>query len=75
MVYRFLAWLGAGMVTAGVAAGMVAGAGVAVADSPAGSDGSRTTVCRSGSAGDEETKARYFPSGDQPGAMFLPLQR
>ena len=34
MVDRFLVWMGAGMVTAGVAAAMVAGAGVAMADSP-----------------------------------------
>ena len=31
MVDRFLAWLGAGVVTAGVTAAVVAGAGVAIA--------------------------------------------
>jgi hypothetical protein len=32
MVDRFLVWLGAGVVTSGVSAAMIAGAGLAVAD-------------------------------------------
>ena len=32
MVDRFLVWLGTGVVTAGVTAGMLAGAGVAISD-------------------------------------------
>jgi pimeloyl-ACP methyl ester carboxylesterase len=47
MADRFLVWLGAGMVTAGVAAAMVAGAGVAIADSPPGSDATRATSSES----------------------------
>jgi hypothetical protein len=38
MADRFLVWLGAGLVTAGMTAAMVAGAAVASADSPPGSD-------------------------------------
>jgi outer membrane biosynthesis protein TonB len=47
MVDRFLVWLGAEMVTAAVAAEMVAGAGVAVADSPLASDAKGTTSSES----------------------------
>ena len=36
MVDRFLVWLSAGVVTAGVSAAMVAGAGIAAADTFAG---------------------------------------
>jgi pimeloyl-ACP methyl ester carboxylesterase len=74
MVDRFLVWLGAGMVTAGVAAAMVAGAGVAVADSPPGSDSKGTTS--SESAKPTERKAdsdtdgvgtpKQKPSGKKP---------
>jgi len=55
MVDRFLVWMGAGMVTAGVAAAMVAGAGVAMADSPPGSDAKGTTSSESAKPAD--TKA------------------
>lgn len=47
MADRFLVWLGAEMVTAAVAAEMVAGAGVAVADSPPASDAKGTTSAES----------------------------
>jgi hypothetical protein len=46
-VDRFLVWVGAGMVTAGVAAAMVEGAGVAIADSPPGSEANGTTSSES----------------------------
>jgi pimeloyl-ACP methyl ester carboxylesterase len=48
-------WMGAGLVTAGVAAAMVAGAGVAMADSPPGSDAKGTTSSESAKPAD--TKA------------------
>jgi len=61
MADRFWAWLGAGMVTAGVAAAMVAGAGVASADSPPGSDTTGTKSSEStkpaGSKADSDTDA------------------
>src|ERR1700742_3545471 len=74
MVDRFVVWLGAGMVTAGVAAAMVAGAGVAVADSPPGSDGKGTTSSESAKptenkadSGTDSTGApRPNPSGKKP---------
>jgi hypothetical protein len=43
MVDRFLVWLGAAMVTAGVMAATVAGGGAASADSPPGADAAGTT--------------------------------
>jgi hypothetical protein len=47
MADRFLLWFGAVTVTAGVAAGMATGAGVASADSPSGSDAKGTTSSES----------------------------
>ncbi len=47
MVDRFLVWLGAGVVTAGMSAGMLAGAGVAVADTGSGTDAGGTTSSQS----------------------------
>ena len=61
MVDRFLVWMGAGMVTAGVAAAMVAGAGVAMADSPPGSDAKGTTSSESAKPAD--TKADSGTAG------------
>jgi pimeloyl-ACP methyl ester carboxylesterase len=55
MADRFLVWLGAGVLTAGVGAAMVAGAGVATADSPPGSDIKGTAA--SESAKPAESKA------------------
>jgi pimeloyl-ACP methyl ester carboxylesterase len=74
MIDRFLVWLGAGMVTAGVAAAMVAGAGVAVADSPPGSDSKGTTSSESAkptenkgdSHKDRAGAPKPKPSGDEP---------
>ena len=44
MIDRFLAWLGAGVVTAGVSAAMIAGAGHALADDgPTSGNGSGTS--------------------------------
>ncbi|HET7664578.1 MAG TPA: alpha/beta hydrolase, partial [Mycobacterium sp.] len=70
MVDRFLVWLGAGMVTAGVAAGMVAGAGVAVADSPAGSDGSRTTSSESAKPTEYKANSNTHRSGTPKPKLF-----
>src|SRR5689334_12527149 len=65
MGQRFLVWLGAGMVTAGVAVAMVAGAGVAIADSAEGSDAEGTTS--SESAKPTESKADSdTPSSEKP---------
>jgi pimeloyl-ACP methyl ester carboxylesterase len=67
MFDRFLVWLGAGMVTAGVTAAMVAGAAVASADSSLGSDAKGTTSAESAkpteSKADSDTPK---PSGDKP---------
>ncbi|HKH53368.1 MAG TPA: alpha/beta hydrolase [Mycobacterium sp.] len=47
MVERYSAWLGAAIVTAGVAAAMVTGTAVASADAPPGSDTNQTTSSES----------------------------
>jgi hypothetical protein len=74
MVDRFLAWLGAGMVIAGVAAAMVAGAAVASADSPPSSDSKGTTSSESAkptenkadSDGDDASTPNPKPAGEEP---------
>ena len=74
MVHRVLVWLGAGMLTAGVAAGMVAGAGVASADSPPGSDTKGTTSSESANStenkpdsdNDSTGTPKPKPSGKKP---------
>src|SRR6185437_12186013 len=74
MVRRVLVWLGAGMLTAGVAAGMVAGAGVASADSPPGSDTKGTTSSESANStenkpdsdNDSTGTPKPKPSGKKP---------
>lgn len=74
MVDRFLVRLGAGMVTAGVAAAMVAGAGVAIADTPPGSDANGTTSSESAkpaenkadSDNDSAGTPKPNPSGEKP---------
>jgi pimeloyl-ACP methyl ester carboxylesterase len=64
MVDRMLVWLGAGLVTAGVAAGMVAGAGVAIADSADGTDANATASSESSKP--TESKADSKPASDKP---------
>jgi pimeloyl-ACP methyl ester carboxylesterase len=64
MADRFLVWLGAGMVTAGVTAAMFAGAAVASADSPPGSDANGTTS--SESAKSTESKPDSDKDADKP---------
>ena len=74
MVDRFLVWLGACVVTAGMAAAMVAGAGVASADKPSGSDTKGTTSSESakptGNKADSHKDGagapKQKPSGDKP---------
>ena len=74
MVHRVLVWLGAGMLTASVAAGMVAGAGVASADSPPGSDTKGTTSSESANStenkpdsdNDSTGTPKPKPSGKKP---------
>jgi hypothetical protein len=75
MLDRFLVWLGAAMVTAGVTAAMVAGAGIAAADSPPGSDANGTTSSESAkptenkpdSDKDGTPKPKPKPAGKKPG--------
>jgi acetyl esterase/lipase len=69
MVDRFLVWMGAVMVTAGVSAAMIAGAGLAVADegSPSGAGGA-TSSESSNSAGSAEDSGQDAPGDDQPSA-------
>jgi hypothetical protein len=74
MADRFLVWLGVGMVSVGVAAAMVAGADVAIADSPPGSDTNGTTSSESAKPtennADSDTDgggtAKPQPSGNTP---------
>lgn len=74
MVDRFLVWLGAGVVTAGLAAAMAAGAGVASADNPSGSDTKAATSSESAkptgnkadSHKDGTRAAKPKPSGGKP---------
>jgi outer membrane biosynthesis protein TonB len=74
VVDRFLVWLGAGMVTAGVAAAMVAGAGVAIADTPPGSDANGTTSSESAKPAEHKADSdkvgagtlKPNPSGEKP---------
>lgn len=69
MVDRFLVWLGAGVVTAGVSAAMIGGAGLAVADegSPSGTGGA-TSSESSNSAGSKEDSGQDAPGDDQSSA-------
>lgn len=74
MVDRFLVWLGAGMLTAGVAAAMVVGTAVASADSPPGSDANGTTSSestkptenKSDSGKDDAGAQKPEPSSEKP---------
>jgi hypothetical protein len=52
---RFLVWLGAGVVTAGMSAAMLAGAGVASADNASGSDTEGTTSSESAKPPEKQT--------------------
>ena len=62
MVDRILAWLGAGVVTAGVSAAMIAGAGFAVADDGS-TPGSGTSAETSNTAGSKEDSGKDAPGG------------
>jgi outer membrane biosynthesis protein TonB/pimeloyl-ACP methyl ester carboxylesterase len=72
MLDRFLVWLGAGLVSAGMAAAMVAGAGLAAADSPPGSDtkgtnsseSTKPTENKADSSNDDADKPKPKPSED-----------
>jgi acetyl esterase/lipase len=69
MVVRFLLWLGAGVVTAGVSAAMVAGAGFAAADDgSAPGAGGGTSSETSNSAGSKEDSGKGARGGAQPSA-------
>lgn len=52
MVDRFLMWVRAGVVTAGLSAAVLAGAGVAIADDGSSSDGGGSTASESSNSGD-----------------------
>ena len=64
MVDRFLVWLGTGVVTAGVTAGMLAGAGVATATDGASSDGGGATTSESSNS----TESKDGSGAGQPSA-------
>jgi acetyl esterase/lipase len=69
MVDRFLVWFGAVMVTAGVSAAMIAGAGLAVADEGSPSDaGGATSSESSNTGGSKEDSGQDAPADDQPSA-------
>ena len=64
MVDRLMVWLGTAMVTAGVAAAIIAGAGVAVADTEDGQDANGATS--SESAKPTESKADSEAASEKP---------
>lgn len=67
MVDRFLGWVGAGMMTAGVTAAMLAGAAVASADSPPGSDTTGTTSSESAKPAENKADSNENKAtGDEP---------
>jgi len=74
MLDRFLVWLGAGVVTAGMSAAMLAGAGVATADNAPGSDTEGTTSSESAKPPENKPDsdigaaraAKPRPTGEKP---------
>jgi hypothetical protein len=69
MVDRFLVWLGAGVITAGVSVALIAGAGLAVADDgSASSAGGDTSSESSNSNGGNEDSGNDAPGDGQPPA-------
>jgi hypothetical protein len=76
-VERLSAWVGAGLVTSGVLAAMIAGAAVAVADTDSPSDGGGATSSGSASAKPESTKPESTkpestkPESTKPGSAKL----
>jgi pimeloyl-ACP methyl ester carboxylesterase len=69
MVDRFLVWLGAGVVAAGVSVAMIAGAGLAVADdSPPSSAGGDTSSESTNSTEGNEDSGKDAPGDNQPPA-------
>ncbi|MEO3760928.1 alpha/beta hydrolase [Mycobacterium sp. B14F4] len=55
MVDRFLVWVSAGVITAGMSAAMVAGAAVAIADDASDGGGTSTSTSEPSNTGDDET--------------------
>lgn len=70
MVDRFLVWLGAGVVTAGVSAAMIAGAGLAVADesSPSGAGGATSSESSNSTGNKEDSDTDAAGDDDRPSA-------
>lgn len=68
MVERFLPWLGAGAVTAGMVAAMIAGAGLALADEGPTSGTGGTSSESSNPTGSKEDTSKDAPGDGQPSA-------
>ena len=64
MVDRFLLWLGAGLVTVGMSAGMLAGTGIAAADTGSGTDAGGTTSSQSTKPAEKKADSEEKPTAD-----------
>ncbi|OBK73081.1 alpha/beta hydrolase [Mycobacterium sp. 1164985.4] len=69
MVDRFLMWLSAGVVAAGMSAAMVAGAGVAIAEDGSSSDGGGTSSSESSNSADSTKDSTDSPAAAVTGAQ------
>lgn len=69
MVDRFLMWLSAGVVAAGMSAAMVAGAGVAIAEDGSSSDGGGTSSSESSNSADSTKDSTGSPAAAVTGAQ------
>ena len=64
MVDRFLLWLGAGIVTAGMSAAMLTGTGVAAAETGSGTDAGETPSSQSTKPADKQADSEKKPTAD-----------
>ena len=64
MVDRFLLWLGAGLVTVGMSAGMLAGTGIAAAETGSGTDAGGTTSSQSTKPAEKKADSEKKPTAD-----------
>jgi hypothetical protein len=64
MVDRFLLWLGAGLVTVGMSAAMLAGTGIAAADTGSGTDVGGTTSSESTKPAEKKADSEKKPTAD-----------
>ena len=72
MVDRFLAWVGAGVVTAGVSVAMIAGAGLAAADDDSASGGAGGTPPRSSSSSESKEDSKQGAPGSTGSSATRP---